>query len=258
MTLPPEKRRFFRKLYGEGLSMRAIARREEVAVATIKKYLLLSGVEVRERNIVRHLVCDDERLIGTYCGLWAGDGSQYYDKGYRVKFCLHSGNKELIKFVQLVLRKLFGKESRFTHDHGKYSGFVIFSSRFIFEFVKEYLTYKRYKTKTVRLKRDVNRYSFAFLEGFFLGLMLSDGHLRHKVQYNSISAGLIANVIEVLWLFGITGPLSISDRSKYGWNDLFCLSLGKKQTLEAEMLLDETLRKIGYGKPFRELKGVFR
>ena len=62
-----------------------------------------------KQNIIRCLKTNDDVLIGLYCGIWAGDGTQYYDKGYRVKICLDSRNQELIDFVKKLLLDLFGK-----------------------------------------------------------------------------------------------------------------------------------------------------
>lgn len=208
-----------------------------------------------KRNIVRSLLSTNQTLIGAYCGLWTGDGSQYYSAGYRIKICLHSGNKELISFVQEVLLNLFGKKTRFVDDHGEYSGFVIFNSKFIYEFVDEYMFYAGYKTKTVCLKKDVSLYEREFLEGFFLGLMLSDGYLKDRCMYQTISIDLAKNLFAIFCYLGFEPYFSRSKRSKYGWNDLYCVYLNRKFTVEVENLLTCILNSLDYTYSFKRLKG---
>ncbi len=101
--------------------MNEIADLTACSPSSIKKYLILAGKEVKEQNLVRELKTDDERLIGLYCGLWTGDGSQYYDHGYTIKFCLNREQPELIGFVQELLLKLFGKTSKKKIRTGKTS-----------------------------------------------------------------------------------------------------------------------------------------
>ncbi|MBD3209647.1 hypothetical protein GF367_04510 [Candidatus Woesearchaeota archaeon] len=157
-----------------------------------------------------------------------------------------------------MLLNLFGKKNRFVHDHGQFSGWVIFNSQFIYDFVSDYLSYGSYKTKTVQLKKSVSEYSKEFLEGFFLGLMLSDGHLGDKFSYQTISEDLARNFLDLMRYFGFKPYLSTAKRAKYGWNDLHCIFLNRKHIGRAEAILCAILSKTFYDKTFRELKGIFR
>ena len=257
MAIGAQKRQAICSMHLKGMSMRAIAEQQNVWVGSVKRCLQQAGFAVLERNIVKCLRTDDDVLIGTYCGLWAGDGTQYYDKGYRIKICLHSANTELIAFTQDLLWRLFGKKTLFVLDHGGYSGFVRFKSKFIYNFVGEYLQYDDYKTKTVALKSEFSAYSEGFLEGFFLGLMLSDGHLGNRFSYQSISTRLAYDFYELVLHFGMNPRCSTADRARMGWNDLHFICLNQKDALRAEAILCAILNKAGYDKTFREIKGVF-
>lgn len=130
------KRQEFIRLFKNDYSMRKIAREMSVSPSTVKKYLNLEGIQSRPKNIVNSLKNDNDLLIGLYLGLWAGDGTQYLDKGYRVKFTCHSSNKELIKFIQKVLLELFDKRSSVQLDT-RHRAYVRFNSEFIYNFSKK-------------------------------------------------------------------------------------------------------------------------
>ena len=214
-------------------------------------------INVSTQNRVDHLRNNHDLLIGLYCGLWAGDGSQFYDKGYCVKICLHDKNKKLIEFVQKLLFDLFGKTSRYVLDHGKNSGIIIFKSKFIFQFVNKYLRYEQYKTYTVQFRDNISKYSTLFLEGFFLGAMLSDGYLQKRLVYQTISIGLAKNIRDLLRLFGYHPNISTARREKYGWNDLHAVYISQKETFLAEQQLSAILQKVNYNGTFITLKGIY-
>ena len=90
----------FCELYNHDKSLRTIAKEKKVSPNTVKKYLLLEGIKVKCKNIVYSTKTHDHLLNGLYLGIWAGDGTHYMDKGYRIKICCHRNNIELINFIQ--------------------------------------------------------------------------------------------------------------------------------------------------------------
>ncbi len=66
------------KTYG---SVREVVKKSSISTGCVHKYLSSNSI-ITKQNIIKSLKTGDERLIGVYVGLWLGDGTQYYDKGY--------------------------------------------------------------------------------------------------------------------------------------------------------------------------------
>jgi len=132
---------------------------------------------------------------------------------------------------------------------------VIFKSKFIYDFVYNYITqlYKQ-KTYTVQLKCGVEKYSDDFLEGYLLGLALSDGYLKNKFYFNVTSKKLSINMIDILIRFGYTPRAYILKREKYGWKDLHMVRLISSETRNLNEFLDEILKRLSCAYTFKELK----
>lgn len=200
---------------------------------------------IKKQNLIYRLKSNNERLIGLYIGIWAGDGSQYYDNGYRVKICCHSENKILVDFYKFVLKELFGKTvTHFSNDKG-YRAVLRFNSKFIYHFVDDYLIFEKPKTYSVHLKQNVNSYSQEFLEGFILGSTLTDGYIKEKYQFNVTSKKFALNVLEILKKWNLKPSLYIHDRAKYNWNDLYMVRLNVNETNKLKLKLNRILLKIG-------------
>ena len=206
-----------------------------------------------KRNIIYDLKVKDERLIGLYVGMWCGDGTQYLDKGYRIKICCNTNNQELICFVVNLMQNLFGKKTSVRNEE-RHNSLVRFKSKFIFNFIYNYVKVDGVKTYSVSLKEDIDNYSNDFLDGFFLGLMLTDGYLKKRLCFNVVSKDLSKNMSDVLIRLGFKPHLYIHDRKKYGWKDLYQISLNKNDSKEALIILNKILDKISFGNDFYTLK----
>ena len=124
----------------------------------------------------------------------------------------------------------------------------------MFNFIGDYCHYGRNKTISVSLKKNIDHYSKTFIDGVLLGLALSDGHLKKRFKYNSISENLCNNVFNILIKKGFKPKRYLHDRSKWKWHDLHMISLGTK---ESELLLQEfnfILQNVGSNQKFQELK----
>jgi hypothetical protein len=238
-------------LHAQGHSLRKMARQTSVSPNSVKKYLVLYNRKCDTHNIVRNLRSQDPFLIGTYVGLWAGDGTQYYDKGYTIKICCHSEDQELIAYIQKLLLRLFGKTS--TIGTGKrHQATIRFKSKFIYSFINAYVRYEENKTHTVRLlTRD---HPDEFFQGYFLGLMLSDGHLDKKLHFNSTSSLLADDMRYLLQMWRYHPREYVHYRKKYGWHDLYMVSLTTKESRKVCELLDAFLSQSGYAQGFRHIK----
>ena len=235
--------------------MRGISRKCGVSPNTVKKYLNLNGKQTETQNIIHEVRKKDDLLRGLYLGIWAGDGTQYLDNGYRIKIFCDRRNNELIEFYRQFMLQFFGKTIRVVKEKFDNRAFVIFGSKFIYNFVYDFLDFGRNKTYTVCLKNPVSSYSEQFLKGFLLGLMLTDGYLKQKFYFNTTSENLAYNVIEILEKFGLNPRRYVHDRKKYGWKDLHMVTLKKEDSSKVLNLLDSIIKETGCKKSFSELKG---
>jgi len=140
----------------------------------------------------------------------------------------------------------------------RHRGIIKFHSKFIYDFVSEWLSFGKNKTLTVRLKNSLNFYSAEFLQGFILGLALTDGYLKNKFIFTTISENLANNVINILRESGFTPRLYVHKRKRYGWHDLFMISLKKAESKNLLDIFDDSLRKINYSQGFIFLKGYLK
>lgn len=132
---------------------------------------------------------------------------------------------------------------------------VKFTSKFIYNFIYDYIDKDEgKKTYSVRLNKAVSDFGKEFLEGCLLGLVLSEGYLKDRFRFNVVSSKLAKNMEDILYLFGFNSSNYIHKRKKYGWKDLYRVSLNNPQSIELKKALDKTLRKLNYDYSFEELK----
>ncbi|MBI2573591.1 LAGLIDADG family homing endonuclease [Candidatus Woesearchaeota archaeon] len=195
----------------------------------------------------------DSRLIGFYIGLWMGDGTQYYSQGgYRIKICCNKIEKNLNHFIQTAITNLFNKKTVLIEEKDTNRAYIKFSSKYIYHFVNEYVYFEKNKTASICLKKI--KFSRGFLDGCLLGLILSDGHLKYRFHFNVISRSLAEDMIRILEELGFSPSLYIHNRKKYGWHDLYMVSLPVKESAELHKILNKIIRDLGFDIDFKILK----
>lgn len=209
---------------------------------------------MKKRNIIESLKTKDELLTGTYVGAWCGDGTQYYDRGYRIKICCHSDNKKLITFFRFVLKNLFGKTISHVAVEKRNRSLLRFNSKFIYHFIFDYVEFDGNKTHTIHLKKEASCYSQDFLDGFLLGATLTDGYLKERFYFNVTSEKFAMHIFDILKLKGFDPRHYVHNRKKYGWKDLHTINLNKKQSKELKTILNLTIERLSYSVSFDELK----
>ena len=242
-------------LYKEHGSVRAVIKRMPVSNGSAHKYLTLKHL-IRKQNIVRELKTHDERLIGVYVGLWMGDGTQYKDgHSYTIKICTNSDDVNLNKFVKDLIILVFNKNTSLFKERHRKSAYIKFSSRFIFEFIHDYVVYdEKKKTYTVGLRKRANAYPKEFREGCLLGLALSDGYLKNNFVFTVSSARLARNMYDLLAGFRYNPCSSLDRREKYHKNIMYSIKLTKPDSMALNVFLDKVIRSLGYTYSFKELK----
>lgn len=243
------------ELYKQHGSLRQIAKIKRRSLSTLHKYTSMHSV-IKTQNIVKRIANSDERFIGTYVGLWMGDGTQYNDRNrYTIKICSNKKNVKLNKFVQDIIYRTFGKRTRLMEVKTTNQAYIIFKSKFIYSFIKDYSYFdETRKTYTVKLKKRAGSYNLPFLKGCLLGLVLSDGYLKDKFAFNVTSSRLAKNMLNILKKLGYLPHCSITMREKEGFKNLYSIRLGVKQSNKLRLLLDRFLLDIGVDYSFKGLK----
>ncbi len=246
----------FVTLYKEHHSLRKVSRITKNSPNTIKKYVS-NYIPINEQDIVKSLKTNNELIIGTYVGLWMGDGTQYFDKNdgsYTIKICSDKRSKNLNKFITRIIWDLFNKKALINDENNTNRAYIKFRSKYIYQFISKYTQQGTNKTHTVGLIEDINKYSQKFLEGVLLGAVLSDGYLKEKFKFNVVSIKFSKNIQEILCLFGFNPRLYVHDRRKYGWKNLQMVYLNKNESKMITELLNKILKSIGSEKNFQEIK----
>lgn len=89
---------------------------------------------------------------------------------------------------------------------------------------------------------------------------LSGYYLKYKFNFNVISPSLASNIIHILNRFyilnkfGFSPRMYVHDRRKYGWQDLYMVSLKVDESRKLRFLLDRIIKDLGYDFSFNDLK----
>ena len=127
-----------------------------------------------------------------------------------------------------------------------------FSEWWFLTFIDKYLIHEKNKTLTVRLRRNVEYYSNKFLRGFLLGLMISDGCMKNKFVFTTISEKLAKNVEEILNIVGYKSHHYV--QKNRNWKDVHRITLTKNESCNILKFLDNALTECNSRDNFSQLK----
>ena len=252
MTLDQKEVSKLLSLYERERSLKKVSKLAKHSINTVDKYVS-KQFNVNRQSRIRKLHSDNEVLIGAFIGLWAGDGSRFYNGGWTVQVHTNLRDTSLNNFIQGLLATLFDKTAKLFCQEGNQARFR-FESKFIYHFIEQYLSFQKNKSNTVCLKNNISSHSMHFLKGFLVGLMLSDGCFKNSFCFVSTSKNLARNVLGMLDLFGFLPLIRKQDRAKYGWRDLYFVSLKKEDTSAILRIMDSTLIEAGWSHGFLKLK----
>lgn len=246
-------------LYKQHCSLRKIAKIKRRSLSTLHKYTSLHSV-IKTQNNVDNISNNDDRLVGTYVGLWMGDGTQFVDrKRYVIKICSNKKNIKLNKFIREIIYKVFKKRASLIEVSSTNQAYIRFNSKFIYGIINNYCFFdEKSKTYTVKLKKRAGTYKTPFLEGCLLGLALSDGYLKNKFVFNVTSSRLSKNMYDILKKMKFTPCCYIHMRQKDGFKNLYSISLSTRQSNKLRSLLDRIIMDVGFQFSFDELKYELR
>jgi hypothetical protein len=240
-------------LYKERHSLREVCKQLNISIGSAHKYTSKDNI-INKHQIIDELHSKDECLIGLYVGIWMGDGTQYYDRGYTVKICSDKRNVLLNKFIRDIIFRIFGKHTLLVNEIHTNRAYIKCDSKFIFNFIHKYTRYDGNKTYTVNLREDIHAYTKEFLEGCLLGLILTDGYLKHVLSFSVTSPQLANNVKQILKYLKFNPKEYIENRDRYKWKTLYIIKLSPKESRILETYLDEVLERLNCEHSFKELK----
>jgi hypothetical protein len=159
------------------------------------------------KNIPIKINTDSNEKIGEFLGLFAGDGSYFYDnKNHKHVIRIFIGRHEenLKNYYVELMKSIFNKQPALYTQKSVYV--IHMASKELISFIKKRLTWEDgFKTKTIRLSNDVANLPTDFSKGFLKGLIDSDGYVRkgrNEIYFGSISKNLINNFTDCLKRFG--------------------------------------------------------
>ncbi|MBU1199659.1 MAG: hypothetical protein KKF46_01320 [Nanoarchaeota archaeon] len=153
-----------RNLKSQGKSLREICTLTRIPLSTLQYQLSKGESRKREKNI---RIPKDDFVIGELIGAFAGDGNYYLDKNgrsykYHIRFFLSYRDDTQYKLYLMRILKKFNLNPRvfIVKYKGKPSVFVIrVTSKKLVEFIREYLSWKSTKGRTVHLKKEITSFS---------------------------------------------------------------------------------------------------
>lgn len=156
----------------------------------------------------------NSRLEGEINGIFAGDGSQYYDKKrghYEVNVHFGAKNYWYAEYVKKLFDDFFHKKFRLNWDSETQIR-IRTQSRKIFEYFQNYMSYDPHiKHCTVKLQSHC---SPAFKIGFLRGLFDTDGCISYgkyqaRIFYTTTSKVMAHQVSSILISLGIVNSIYV-------------------------------------------------
>lgn len=213
-----------------GVSINKIAASTGLGKSTIYYYYKkIKGKKYREPQFTSMA----SEIEGEIVGIFAGDGSQYYDRSswhYEVNIHFGGHNFSYAKYVQRLFESFFHKKFRLHHE-SRGTIRVRTDSKTIFNYFSNYLSYDpQVKHVTVRLK--TTNLPMQFKVGFLRGLFDTDGciirsysnekhgqSVRH-ISFHTTSVCLHNDVGEILTQLGISFSQWVQ-KDKRGYKDMY-------------------------------------
>ncbi len=171
---------------------------------------------------------------GEIVGIFAGDGSLYFDRNnyhYEIKIIVGTNNQEYGLYVKDLFDTYFGKRFEFTHNT-PWAYRVKTSSKVISGFFSHYLVFNpSCKHSTVRLIST--NLPEEFLRGFLKGLLDTDGcvyrtkYSTFSLSYSTTSRKLAFQLQEILSSFHIKSSIYERKPVQQNWKMQYSVQIWK-------------------------------
>ncbi len=218
----------------KGVSINKISKELNLGKSTIYYYYK----KIKGKKFVEpKFKLKNSRLEGEINGIFAGDGSQYYDAkrgSYEVNVHFGVKNYWYAIYVKNLFGNFFNKEFRLNWDSETQIR-IRTRSKKIFGYFQNYLSYDRQiKHCTVKLR---NNCSFAFKIGFLKGMFDTDGCLKHvpkekrtRIFYSTTSKVLASQISSILYRLNIQNSIYVRDRKPINEKTIYIVNIPKPAT----------------------------
>jgi len=198
-----------------GVSIPRISKNLGLGKSTIYyHYKKIKGKKFKEPFVEPYFSEEEGEIVG----IFAGDGSQYYDKkSGHYETNVHFGDKEYALYVKKLFDGYFQKEFNLKNETGgrfRLKGYC----KGVYDYFSNYLSYEsRKKHCTVKLK--TLNCPPAFVKGFLRGLVDTDGTIcpgnnKIRIIYYTTSEELAIQLKSLLERFNLKAGISCINRKK--------------------------------------------
>jgi intein/homing endonuclease len=185
MRLSEEKKIFVLHNLQVGISLNKLSRETGIAKSTLYYYYKkLRG----KRFTPPYVTPGNSETEGEIVGIFAGDGSQYYDKKdgkYEVNVHFGMHNETYALYVQQLLLSFFKKKFNLKNEQKTYR--LRTQSKDIYNYFKNYLAYDPH-IKHVTVHLHSLDFPLEFKRGFLRGLFDTDGSIRYNTHDKVVRA----------------------------------------------------------------------
>ncbi|MBI4177602.1 MAG: LAGLIDADG family homing endonuclease [Candidatus Aenigmarchaeota archaeon] len=216
--------------YITGTSLRYLARHHQMPIATLHNWFSKRGI-LRRLKLIKGVKTKDPYKIGLFIGMWAGDGSKIVGKNslYVVRFHFHSEDVYSQNLAFDLITRLFGSKINVVIGPGKKYEIKTYS-KFIYNFLSDYLHCTSDKCGTVKLRHRFRKYPGRFVKGFIKGLAITDGHFGRHFVFCTVSTELAKQFKYILKYYGFNPKTYLQKRENPKHRPLWSVRLNSDET----------------------------
>jgi len=200
------------ELIKEGISLNKISKKLNIPKSSIYYYYK----KIKGRKFPKPIIPNDDKILGEFLGIFAGDGSFFYDKkryNYTISIGLHAiDDRAYGNYIKSLIEKNFNKKVReYTKDNALT---LVFYSKDIFKLIDKYLNLLPKKTYNIYIKKSFNSLSNDFLRLFVRGIVDTDGHHKKdgRIVLCLVSKRMIQQVSSILKSLSINNKVYIKNK----------------------------------------------
>ena len=172
---------------------------------------------------------NNQKQIGEFMGLFAGDGSfdKTSDYKYRIRLHFNITEGDFIKsLINNCLLPLFANPPMVFDEKNKFT--LCYYSKNIYALIISYLTWSRKMPKTYSVHLKKSSYCKDFMTGFIRGSLDSDGYLSSKsISFATVSPGLRDNICLFLDKLGYSYSSLVYKDKRPNRVDIFHVNIHK-------------------------------
>lgn len=209
-----KRRKKIINLIKRNISIPKISKELNIAKSTIYYHYK----KIKGRKYKKTKIPEDDKIIGEFMGIFAGDGNFFFDKNkyqYRISIFLHAiDDKIYAEYIKELVKSNFNKKMQ-EYKRENLLTLRIYSKG-IYNMIKENLNLFPAKTYNICIKKPLNKMSKEFLTYFVRGIIDTDGHYKKdgRIVLCLVSKKMVDQVSIILKKFSIDNKIYIRNKKK--------------------------------------------